>query len=241
MAGLNYARGSYVVIMDDDLQHSPSDVPRLLDKVKQGYDVCYANFFQKKHKWYKNLGSWAAGKIAVYVLSKPNDVYMSPFKALRREIVSEIIRYRGPFPYIDGLLFQLTPSIAQVTVEHNTRASGESTHTIWKQVGLFLTLVTNFSILPLRVVTFLGGISSVLSFVLAVYFVAVYATVGVVVKGWTALVTILLFIGGLILISLGIIGEYIGRILLNVNQVPQFTVSGSVNMPTLGDDEGECL
>lgn len=229
MAGLNFAMGDYVVIMDDDLQHDPEDIPRLYQKITEGYDVCYANYRKKRQKLYKNFGSYLAGKVAQRVLSKPNHIYMSPFKIIRREVTDRIVAYKGPFPYIDGLIFQITGNITQITVEHHRRYAGESTHNIWKQLPVFLTLTTNYSILPLRAMAIFGLICSLISFFLGIYFLCVYFWVGIKVYGWTALALINLFIGGTVLMSLGFIGEYIGRVLMNVNGVPQYVIEETVN------------
>lgn len=229
MAGLNFARGDYVVIMDDDLQHDPEDIPRLYRKIIEGYDVCYANYRKKLQKLYKNFGSYLAGKVARWVLSKPDDIYMSPFKIIRGEVTDRIVAYKGPFPFIDGLIYQITGKITQITVEHHPRYAGESTHNVWKQLPVFLTLTTNYSILPLRAMTIFGFTCSLVSFLLGIYFLCVYFWVGVTVYGWTALALINLFIGGTVLMSLGFIGEYIGRVLMNVNGVPQYVVEETVN------------
>jgi undecaprenyl-phosphate 4-deoxy-4-formamido-L-arabinose transferase len=231
MAGLNHASGELVVIMDDDLQHHPADIPLLVNKMAEGFDVCYADYHVKRQSRLKNLMSWGAGKVAEHVLNKPRDIYMSPFKIIRREVVDQMRMYRGPFPYIDGLLFQITGSITQVKVEHHERLRGRTTHTFWKQAALFLTLATNFSVLPLRLTTLTGAFCAGISFLLGLYFLVVYFVRGIPVYGWTALALINLFIGGVILMSLGILGEYIGRILINVNQVPQYVVKERINHP----------
>ena len=102
MAGLQQTRGDFVVIMDDDLQHAPEDIFQLYDQCLGGYDVCYADFSKKKQAWWKNLGSWFNGKMGEFILNKPRHIYLSPFKIIRKEVVKEIYRYNGPYPYIDG-------------------------------------------------------------------------------------------------------------------------------------------
>jgi len=229
MAGLSHASGEFTVIMDDDLQHRPSDIPLLYEEVSRGYDVCYANFFQKKQTLVKNLGSWVAGKVAEAVLRKPREIYMSPFKIIRRDVVDEVLKYQGPFPYVDGLLFQITDNISQITVEHQKRHSGGTTHNFWKQSQVFLNLATNFSVLPLRLMTVSGVLCSGIGFLLGIYFLLVYLLKGIKVYGWTALMLVNLFFGGAMLISLGMLGEYLARVLMNVNQIPQFVVKERIN------------
>ena len=224
MAGLHQARGDYVVIMDDDLQHHPRDIPALHAEVVKGYDVCFAHFPRKRQTWVKNLGSWLGGKVAEIVVRKPSHIYMSPFKIIRREVVDEIVRYRGPYPYLDGLLFQVTDSVTQVPVEHHPRHAGRSSTRLRKQMVVFLTLSTAFSLAPLRVVTVAGFAVSLASFFLGAFFLALYFARGTGVYGWTSLALMNLFLGGAILTALGITGEYVGRVLMNVNALPQFTV-----------------
>jgi polyisoprenyl-phosphate glycosyltransferase len=231
MAGLNVATGEYVVVMDDDLQHAPADIPRLLDRIRGGADVVYADFGRRRHTRLKRLMSWGAGKVAEAVLRKPPHIYLSPFKIMSREIVNEIVRYTGPFPYVDGLIFQVTSHIDQIVVEHRERYDGHSTHSFWKQAALFLTLCVSFSLLPLRLATLIGAACSTVSFLVGAYFLAIYFVRGAMVAGWTALVLGNLFIGGILMILLGIVGEYIGRILMNVHRVPQFVVSRTRNLP----------
>lgn len=229
MAGLSHTSSAYTVVMDDDLQHSPADIQALYDRIRQGFDVCYANFAVKKQTRLKNFGSWMAGKVAELLLGKPPGLYMSPFKIMRREIVEEILRYRGPFPYVDGLILQITTNITQITVEHHERHSGRSTHNVWKQAHVFLNLATNFSVLPLRLMTVSGLVCSSTALVLGLYFLTVYFTNGIPVYGWTALMLVNLFFGGMVLMSLGLLGEYLGRVLMNVNQTPQFVVKELLN------------
>lgn len=231
MAGLSQSRGRLVVIMDDDLQQDPADIPALVREIGRGHDVVYAAFHEKRHSAIKNLGSWAAGKVAEKVLRKPPHIYMSPFKILRREVVDEILEYRGPFPYVDGLLFQITDSIGQITVEHHDRHSGSTTHNFWKQAQVFLNLATNFSIIPLRFMTGMGLLCFASSLVLAAYFLVKYFTKGIGVYGWTALALMQLLFGGVIMISIGALGEYLGRVLMNVNQTPQFVVRETTVKP----------
>jgi len=228
--------GAFTVIMDDDLQHDPRHIPALYDEVCRGFDVCYANFHRKKQTLVKNAGSWLAGRVAEAVLRKPRDLYMSPFKIIRRSVIDEIVKYRGPFPYVDGLLFQITANISQITVEHQVRLSGSTTHNVWKQGQVFLNLATNFSILPLRLVTVGGLVFSGTAFLLGIFFLVVYLTRGIEVYGWTALMLVNLFFGGTVLISIGILGEYLARVLMNVNQIPQFVVEEMINNPAHGGD-----
>ena len=223
MAGLNYASGEVIVIMDDDLQHDPDDIGALLAGLEKGYDVCYALFERKRQSWLKNLGSRFNDKVANLILKKPKHIYLSPFKAIVREVVDEIIKYDGPFPYVDGLLFRVTRSITRVPVAHHERFAGAGNYTLVKAIRVWLRLATNFSLVPLRLATCLGFLSSGMGFGLAAYFI-IRKLMGGSPLGWASTIVTILFLGGVQLITLGIIGEYVGRTFLHGSREPQFVV-----------------
>src|SRR4030095_182007 len=156
ITGLRQSRGRYVAIMDDDLQHHPRDLVALLEKIEEGGDAVYADFRVKRQKLWKNLGSWFNGKVAQWVINKPKDVYLSPYKIIRREVVRMICRYDGPDPYIDGLLFQITSRISQIPVDHHPRYAGRSTYTFWKSLRVWGRLAFSFSTRPMRMVSWFG-------------------------------------------------------------------------------------
>jgi len=225
MAGLNYSSGESVIIMDDDLQHDPADIPSLLSGLKKGYDVCYARFSSKKQSWFKNFGSWFNDKVANIILKKPKEIYLSPYKAIKREVVDEIVKYDGPYPYIDGLLFRATQNITQVIVQHHERYAGEGNYNLRKSIRIWVKLATNFSVFPLRIATLLGFISSGIGFILALIFIIRHFMRVGVPTGWVSLIVIVLFLGGIQLVSIGIIGEYVGRLFLHHSKEPQFVIS----------------
>lgn len=224
MAGLNYSSGESVIIMDDDLQHDPADIPSLLSGLEKGYDVCYAHFSSKKQSWLKNFGSWFNDKVANVILKKPKEVYLSPYKAMKRGVVDEIVKYDGPHPYVDGLLFRVTRNIIQVTVQHHERYAGEGNYNLRRSIKVWLRLATSFSVTPLRIATFLGFISSSIGFILALSFI-VWHFIGVgAPTGWASLIVVVLFLGGIQLVTIGIIGEYVGRLFLHYSKEPQFII-----------------
>jgi len=231
MAGLNNASGEYIVIMDDDLQHNPLDIIKLYKEIVKGYDVCYANFEKKNQALWKNFGSWLNGKFAEFLLNKPGDIYLSPFKIINMNVVKEIIKYNGPYPYVDGLIFQVTDNITQIDVEHHKRFKGTSNYNLIKSLKVFMKLAVNFSAKPLMMASFLGFSFSMVGFILGIYYILEYFFSQNIVEGWTTLVVLFLFIGGLILLSLGIIGEYLGRTYLNINRLPQFIIKEKSGAP----------
>jgi len=223
-AGTNYVKGQYIVIMDDDLQHSPSDILRLYEEIKKGYDVCYANFEKKKQALWKNVGSWLNGKMAEIIIDKPKDIYLSPFKIIKKEIIDEVKLTNYLYPYIDGIIFSITNNITQIDAKHYDRFSGTSNYTLLESIKVFMKLATGFSVFPLRVASFVGALTSVFGFILGLYFILEYFINSSSPEGWTSMIVIVLFLGGIILMSLGIVGEYLGRIYLSINKKKSYTI-----------------
>lgn len=224
MAGLNYCSGDFVVVMDDDLQHSPYDIPKLLEKCLEGYDVCYADYSDNKRQaFWKNMGSYLNNMQAEMLLGKPKNIYLSPFKIINRVIVDAMIRYENSYPYVDGLILRVTNSITQISVNHHNRYANNSNYSLSKSISVFLKHMTGFSVLPLRIASVMGFALSLIGLMLTGYYILNYFQ-GNVIEGWTTLVVLELTIGGAILMSLGVIGEYIGRLYLGANKRPQFVV-----------------
>lgn len=225
MAGLNQARGDYMVIMDDDFQNPTSAVVKLLDHaVRENCDVTYTYYKKKKHSFFRNLGSRFNDKVANFMLSKPKDLYLSSFKALNRFIVDEIVKYDLPYPYIDGLILRTTDRIAAVEVEHRDRETGKSGYTFRKLARLWMNMFTNFSILPLRVSVLLGAIVSMVGLILAIITVVEKFSNPDLPVGYASVMTAVLIFAGIQLVSIGVIGEYVGRIFLSQNKKPQYTI-----------------
>ncbi len=233
MTGLRLARGRYVAIMDDDLQHHPRDLPALLDKAEEGFDVVYADFRVKRQKAGKNLGSWFNGKVAEWVIHKPKEIYLSPYKVIHREVAELICAYDGPRPYVDGLLFQVTSRITQLPVEHHTRFAGRSTYTFWGSVRVWARLAFSFSVQPLRLVTWFGFsfafLGLVLTLVVIGYRLLFPEAFSNAVAGWASLMVALLLVGGIQMVFFGILGEYTGQTYLRVNNKPQAAIREVIN------------
>jgi glycosyltransferase involved in cell wall biosynthesis len=231
MAGFSRASGDYVVVMDDDLQHDPADIRKLAQELEKGdFDVCFAKFPKKNQKLWKNLGSSFNGKMAEIILNKPREIYLSPFKVIRKEVVDEIVKYKGPYPYVDGILFSITQNVSQVDAEHHSRFAGQSNYTLLRSIAVWLKLMTSFSVFPLRIATFIGMLASILGFLLATFYFAKYFIVGETVEGWTSLMVLMLILSGTILIAIGAIGEYVGRSYIQLNRRPQYSIKEVLNM-----------
>jgi undecaprenyl-phosphate 4-deoxy-4-formamido-L-arabinose transferase len=230
MAGFAHVRGNYVVTMDDDLQHAPEDIPKLRSALEQGYDVVYAHFPERRQHLLKNLGSWLNGLLGRIVLGKERGLYLSPFKIMRREVVDEVRRYVGPFPYVDGLLLTITASIGQVTVEHHQRFSGHGNHTLVPSLRIWLNHATGFSIIPLRLASYLGLLVSMVAFALIVFLIIWRLFEGQAPEGWASSIVLYTFLGGIQLLALGLVGEYLGRAYLTLSRFPQFVVKETQNL-----------
>ena len=224
LAGLRASTGQYVVTMDDDLQNPPSEVLRLLTVAEsEQHDVVYAIYERKEHAWWRNLGSTLTNFIADYVVDKPKKLYLSSFRCMTRLVADEVAKSRNPYPYIDGLIFQITQNAGAVSVRHVEREQGKSGYTLRKLVRLWMSMLVNFSVLPLRLMTVAGMITSALGF-LAVIEVVLEHLLKRNPTGWSSLMAAILLLSGTQLLLLGIMGEYVGRIYLGISDKPQSVV-----------------
>ena len=226
LAGFTQARGRYVAVLDDDGQNPPEEVIRMLDELKRkNYDVVYGHYIEKKHSWFRNLGSRFNDRIATLMLHKPKDLYLSSFKVMNRFLVNEIIKYRGPYPYTDGLIYRVTRNIGQIPVEHRVSQSGQSRYTLRRLVRLWLNMFLNFSIQPLRISVYIGLFASCLSIValVAILIDKLWITPNLTVGIPTVLGSVVFF-SGIQLMILGLVGEYLGRLYLDQTGTPQFVV-----------------
>lgn len=224
MTGLRYARGSYVINMDDDLQNPPSEVRKLYDYARQGgFDVVYTYYAQKQHAGWRNLGSRFNGWVAGFLLDKPKGLYLSSFRCMSAFLVRQITRYTGPFPYVDGLILQNTKAIGRLQVDHLPRAVGRSNYTMRRLIRLWMAMALNFSVMPLRLATLLGVAMCGLG-VIGLMLVLLEAIFGAPPSGWSSIVSLILVLSGAQLLMLGVVGEYVGRLFLTVNGRPQSSV-----------------
>lgn len=221
LTGLRHVRGAHIITMDDDLQNPPGEVLRLLETAQRtGKDVIYTYYAAKRHAAWRNLGSRFTNRVADFLLDKPKGLYLSSFRCLSAFIAEQVTRYDGPFPYIDGLILQVTQNLGRLEVAHLPRASGRSNYTLRRLVSLWLNMFVNFSVMPLRIATFAGFGMSFLGLV------GVMMTVGEALlydtpPGWAELTVATLLLLGMQLVMLGIMGEYLGRLFLTANRKPQ--------------------
>jgi undecaprenyl-phosphate 4-deoxy-4-formamido-L-arabinose transferase len=225
MTGLRHARGAYVITMDDDLQNPPDEVVRLYDHARQGdWDVVYTRFVRKEHSIWRNLGSRFANKIADWLLDKPKGLYLSSFRCMSAMVVRAVTRYRGPYPYVDGLIMQVTQRIDSIDVRHLPRAEGRSNYTLKRLVRLWLNLATSFSLIPLRLAVFAGAAMAAAGAAGAVAVIVEALFLRETPSGWASTMTVILLVAGVQSMILGILGEYVGRTFLSANGKPQGTI-----------------
>jgi undecaprenyl-phosphate 4-deoxy-4-formamido-L-arabinose transferase len=225
LTGWRNARGVHLVNLDDDGQNPPAEAARLWRHAQAtGLDVVFGHYAVKQHSVWRNFGSWFTNRMTDWALDKPPGFYLSSFRCVSAFVVRQVVGYAGPYPYIDGLLLQVTQRIGSIDVKHEARVAGESTYTLRRLVRLWLSAWINFSVFPLRVATVLG---------LIIAAVGMAALVGVAwlwwwdegpATGWGWLMAALMIFSGTQLVLLGLIGEYIGRMFLAVNQRPQSVV-----------------
>lgn len=225
MTGLHYARGDYVITMDDDLQNPPEEVVKLYDHARLGgWDVVYTRYAVKEHASWRNLGSRFANKVADWLLDKPKGLYLSSFRCMSALVVKAVQKYEGPYPYVDGLVMQVTQRIDSISVAHLPRMEGRSNYTLKRLVRLWLNLATSFSLAPLRLATFAGAVMALLGTAGAVVVMAETLFTADMPSGWASTMTVILLVGGVQSMILGILGEYVGRTFLSANGKPQGVV-----------------
>ncbi len=225
MAGFAHVSGDILVCLDDDGQTPANEVYKLLDKIEEGEDVVYARYDHKKHSLFRNFGSFINEKMTEFLLGKPKELYVSSYFAAKRFIVDEMLRYDKSYPYVIGLVLRSTKRIANVNVDHREREVGRSGYTLGKLLGLWMNGFTAFSVKPLRIATWTGISCAILGFIYGLYTIIKKFVLGdAVAVGFSALMSSVMFIGGMILFMLGILGEYIGRMYISMNNAPQYVI-----------------
>lgn len=215
LCGLANAEGDYVAIIDDDFQNPPEAILTLLDTAQRGnYDVVYSRYAKKKHAWFRNVGSRWLNYLTTYLLDKPKTLYLSSFKLISRPVVDEVIKYTGPFPYIDALIFRVTRHVTSVEVPHHARQEGQSNYSISKLISLFLNVLFGYSTLPLRLFAGLGLGLFGLSVLLGLTLLAGLIFGWFAVSGWIIVCWVVLLLAGLQMLFLAVLSEYIGKLFL---------------------------
>lgn len=224
MAGYSYCTGEIVISLDDDGQTPIDEVFSLIDKLGEGYDVVYGSFNEKKHNSFRNFGSHINDLMAEVLIDKPKDLKVSSYFVARKFIIDEILKYKNSYPYILGLILRSTRNICDVQVNHRRRIHGTSGYSFKKLLSLWLNGFTAFSVKPLRSATIIGFICALIGFLFGSYTVIHKLLNPSTPAGYSSLMAVILFIGGMIMLMLGLIGEYIGRIYISINNSPQYVI-----------------
>ena len=226
MAGFHYVKGDVVVCLDDDGQTPACEVGRLLAGIEEGADVVYAKYNHKHHSGFRNFGSHVNEVMTRIMLGKPKDLYVSSYFAAKRFVVDEMIRYEYAYPYVIGLVLRTTKNIVNVEIDHRDRQAGESGYTLKKLLGLWFNGFTAFSVKPLRVATVTGTICAFCGFAYGIYTIIkkIFIQPPDLVIGFSALMSVIVFMGGMLMLMLGLVGEYMGRMYVSMNNSPQYVI-----------------
>ena len=224
LAGYARVKGDYVVSLDDDGQAPIDELDKLISKIEEGYDVVYSYYEEIKQKRYRKFGTWLAAKMAQVMLGAPKDFKGSSFYIARKLVIDEIVKYDNPYPYLLGLTLQVTRKIGYVEVHHRKRLEGSSGYSFKSLVSLWLNGFTAFSVKPLEIGTVVGVFFAFVGFLGGIITIVRKLLNPAIVAGWSSMISVMLFIGGMVMLMLGLIGEYIGRIYICINHAPQYVV-----------------
>lgn len=236
MAGLPHARGELIMGMDDDMQTHPSQIYKFIDKMNEGYDLVYGRYQGRKFSWFKNFTSKISDFIVWHLIERPKGITACSFWLTKKYVRDEIIKYDNYNLYLQVLFYRTTNHIANVDIEHFSREVGSSNYTFKKLFRLFLSCI-NYTVIPLRCSMLLGGIFAVFGFIGAIVVLIQRLFNPAMAIGWSSLMCAMFVFFGIVLVMLGIVGEYIGKIMLNLNKTPQYVVRETVNVETEEEQE----
>ena len=229
MAGLNYTEGDLILGMDDDMQNHPSQIPQFLEKIEEGYDIVFGVFRQRKFSWFKNLTGAVSRFLLWHLLDRPKDIQMSSFWCCRRYVRDEVVKYDGYNTFLQVLFFRTSHNIANIEIEHFEREVGTSNYNFRRGLKLFLSCL-NFTVIPLRAATLFGTLFSAAGLIGAVIVFVRKLLDPSVAIGWSSLMCAMLALFGITFLMLGIIGEYLGKLMLNINRTPQYVIREKENI-----------
>lgn len=224
MAGYAHATGDIVLSLDDDRQTPADEMFTLIDKLEEGYDVVYGCYAERKDSLFRKAGTYVNKMMTESLIGKPKNIRFTSYFAMRKFVVKEILRYTNTYPYIGGLVFRSTLNIANVPVAHRSRDVGKSHYTLKKLLTLWMNGFTAFSVKPLRISSFMGAVIAILGFIFGAYNIINKLLHPEIMAGYSTLIAALMFIGGMIMLMLGILGEYVGRMYISMNNAPQYVI-----------------
>jgi len=230
MAGIRVASGDYIITMDDDLQTPPNEMGKLIDELKKNnYDVVFAKYKTENKSIFRVFGSFMNDKMANILVEKPKNIKLNTFFIVKKYIANEIIKYNRAYPYITGLIIRITQNVGNVLVEHRDRKIGKSNYTLRKLLQLWFNGFTSFSVKPLRISSIFGLFFSTAGFIYLLIIIVRKIINPNMQAGWTSIMAVIIFFGGIQLLSIGLIGEYIGRMFLSINKKPQYVIKETFN------------
>ena len=229
MAGYNHVTGDIVVCLDDDGQNPPEEMFKLIDKLDEGYDLVSARYAKKKHNLIRRLGSKVSFAMSRYLVGMPKDIDLNSYCVFRRFVADEVVKYRNAYPFVHGLMLRITRNIANVDISHQDRQSGASGYTLSKLLGLWMNGFTAFSEKPLRLATVLGFLSAAIGFLYSLVIIVQRIMNPAIPAGYSSLMAVVLILCGVIMLLLGLLGEYIGRIYICLNNAPQYAIREKYN------------
>lgn len=237
MAAYSQVTGDYIVGMDDDLEHDPHDMFKLIDELEKGYDYVCAAFTGNDHSLYKRIGSKINDWMATNFIGKPREALFSSYYVMRRYVVNEIVKTHNPNPYVGGMIVSITKKLSFVPIEHHSRTAGSSGYNLRNSLGLWVNGITAFSVKPLRIASYAGMLFSIFGFLFGLFVVIRKLIYPQILAGYSSTIALLALIGGIIMVTLGIIGEYIGRIYRLINSIPQYVIREIVTSETPDAEE----
>ncbi len=229
MAGLNNVTGDIIICLDDDGQTPANEATKLIRAIEDGADAVYAKYDNKKHSAFRNFGTAMNEWMTEVMLGKPKKLYVSSYFAVRRFVVDEMIKYKGSYPYVIGLVLRTTKNIVNVDVNHRSREIGTSGYNFAKLLGLWVNGFTAFSIKPLRIATIMGCVFAFIGFIYGIYTIIKRFVLPDIPAGFSALMAAIIFFGGMTMLMLGMAGEYIGRTYISINENPQYVIRDAVS------------
>jgi glycosyltransferase involved in cell wall biosynthesis len=235
MCGYSQSKGKWVIVMDDDLQHIPEDIPLLLDQ--RHHSLVMGNFPVREHVLWQKLTSKLKGWLDYKLIGKPRNVYLSPFHLIHRDIIDAVLRINSPSPHIGALMMHVTRDVVMVNVTHQSREHGKSNFTFIRRVKQFSNLLINNSSLLLKLVAWFGMGLSLLSVLYGTYLTLRWFMIEEIAAGWTSIMVVMLMIGGVLMLSLGIVGEYLLRIINGLENRPSFLIGKRTDEPKSPDQQ----
>ncbi len=237
LCGFAYSSGDYVITMDDDMQNPPEEIIKLINAVEQNdYDLVFGKFKRKRHSFVRRMGTKIVNYLNRKIFGKPKDIVLSNFRIIKRRVVELVLQHDTPYPYIPGLLLMYSSDIANVEVEHKPRLVGKSNYNISRILALVSRILINYSSFPLKVLSFSGLIISLMAFLIGLFYLLKALFKGISVPGWTTLVVLLSFFSGFIIGLLGLIGEYLARILEQISHKKSYVVKQVVKREDNGQN-----